>query len=290
MSYIVDNAIIMAAGTSSRFAPLSYEKPKALIEVNGEILIERQIRQLQEAGISKIILVVGYKKECFLYLKEKFGVTIIENEDYLTRNNNGSIYAVAEYLKNSYICSSDNYFLKNPFEKIVDDSYYAAVYADGGTNEWCMTEDDEGYINHVQIGGQNAWYMLGHTFWNEEFSSKFIKILMEIYHLPETKDALWEKIFMEHLEELKMKVRKYPANYIFEFDTLDELREFDSTYMNDTRSAILKKLSQVLKCEECDITQVTAFKGDKNEAVGFRFLYDDCCYEYAYETGEMMKI
>ena len=38
----VDNAIIMAAGTSSRFAPLSFERPKALIEVRGEILIERQ--------------------------------------------------------------------------------------------------------------------------------------------------------------------------------------------------------------------------------------------------------
>ena len=46
----VDNAIIMAAGTASRFAPLSYEKPKALIEVHGEVLIERQIRQLREAG------------------------------------------------------------------------------------------------------------------------------------------------------------------------------------------------------------------------------------------------
>ena len=49
MSYHVDNAVIMAAGTSSRFAPLSYEKPKALIEVKGEILIERQLRQLQES-------------------------------------------------------------------------------------------------------------------------------------------------------------------------------------------------------------------------------------------------
>ena len=36
----VDNAIIMAAGTSSRFAPISYERHKALIEVKGEILIE----------------------------------------------------------------------------------------------------------------------------------------------------------------------------------------------------------------------------------------------------------
>ena len=66
------NAIIMAAGTASRFAPLSYEKPKALLHVKGEILIERQIRQLREAGISDIIIVVGYMAEKFYYLQDKF--------------------------------------------------------------------------------------------------------------------------------------------------------------------------------------------------------------------------
>ena len=60
-----------AAGTSSRFAPLSYEMPKALTEVKGEILIERQIRQLHEAGIKEIYIIVGYKAEQFEYLREK---------------------------------------------------------------------------------------------------------------------------------------------------------------------------------------------------------------------------
>ena len=67
MAYKVKNAIIMAAGLSSRFAPLSYEKPKALITVKGEVLIERQIRQLKEAGIHDIAIVTGYKKEKFEY-------------------------------------------------------------------------------------------------------------------------------------------------------------------------------------------------------------------------------
>ena len=75
------NAIIMAAGTSSRFAPLSYEKPKGLLEVKGEILIERQIRQLQEAGITDIVVIVGYKSAQFNYLEEKFGVRLVMNED-----------------------------------------------------------------------------------------------------------------------------------------------------------------------------------------------------------------
>ena len=104
----VDNAIILAAGTASRFAPLSLERPKALIEVRGEVLIERQIRQLREAGISEIVIVVGYRKEDFSYLTEKYGVILVENPDYLTRNNNSSIFAARKYLKNSYICSSSS--------------------------------------------------------------------------------------------------------------------------------------------------------------------------------------
>lgn len=116
MSYKVDNAVILAAGTSSRFAPLSCERPKALIEVKGEVLIERQIRQLQEAGIGQIILVTGYMKEKFQYLRDQFGVTIVENRDYLSRNNHASIYAVKPYLGNTYICCGDNYFSENPFE------------------------------------------------------------------------------------------------------------------------------------------------------------------------------
>lgn len=287
MGYTVDNAIIMAAGTASRFAPLSYERPKALIEVKGEVLIERQIRQLKEAGINEIIVVVGYMKEQFAYLADKFGVTIVENDAYLVRNNNSTIHAVKQYLKNSYICSSDNYFSKNPFEREVDDAYYAAVYADGETKEWCMTEDENGYVNAVTVGGENAWFMLGHTFWSEPFSRAFLTILEEIYDLPETADLLWEAIYMAHLDVLKMKIRKYDSDVIFEFDTLDELREFDESYKTDTRSVILKNIAEQLGCEEKDIVNVTSYKDHTNAAAGIHFDVCGQSYEYAYETKEL---
>ena len=90
------NAIIMAAGTSSRFVPLSVERPKGLLEVKGEVLIERQICQLKEAGIEDITLVVGYKAEMFAYLKKKYGVSIVCNEDYACYNNTSSVIRVIE--------------------------------------------------------------------------------------------------------------------------------------------------------------------------------------------------
>ncbi len=280
--YKVTNAVIMAAGTSSRFAPISYEKPKALIEVKGEVLIERQIRQLLEVGITEIYIVVGYKAELFSYLEEKFGVHIINNPNYNIRNNNASIYAVKDILANTYICSADNYFSKNPFEKEVRDCYYSAVYAHGATKEWCMDFSEDDTITNVTIGGENAWYMLGHTFWDRKFSKRFVEILESEYNLPETANLLWESIYINHIDELNMKIRRYSDGIIFEFDTLDELREFDETYIENTRSEIIKDIATELSCNESDIRDVTAYKDKTNEADGFTF---NCCgkkYNYSY--------
>lgn len=290
MIYKVDNAVIMAAGMSSRFAPISYERPKALIEVKGEILIERQIRQLQQAGIDEIYIIVGYMKDRFAYLKDKYKVILIENNDYLSRNNNASIYAVRNFIRNTYICSSDNYFNKNPFERYVDDSYYSAVYAKGSTNEWCLTEDKQGYIDSVTIGGENAWYMLGHTFWSELFSRRFLSILERVYDLPETENLLWESIYMQHLNELKMRIRKYPADYIFEFDTLDELRAFDNSYIQNTRSTILKNIAEKLECKEQEIEKISVLKTENNAASGFRFEVKQVHYEYLYRDRKIKEV
>ena len=284
----VDNAIIMAAGTASRFAPLSYEKPKALIEVRGEVLIERQIRQLREAGIEKVVVITGYKAEQFEYLKDKYGVVLINNPYYLTRNNNSSIYAAREYIKNSYICSSDNYFLDNPFESEVDESYYAAVYMEGETGEWCILEED-GWIKDVKVGGRDSWVMLGHVFWSESFSRSFLHILEDEYEWPETADKLWETIYIEHINELPMKIRKYPADFIFEFDTLDELREFDTSYITNTRSEILKKVAGELGVEEKEIRSVKAFKDKDNAAAGFTFETGKK-FKYYYKTEAMEEL
>lgn len=280
----VDNAIIMAAGVSSRFAPLSYERPKALIEVRGEILIERQIRQLREAGIPEIIVVTGYKAEQFSYLEKKFGVRLVYNPDFDTRNNNASLWHAGKYLKNTYICSADNYFNVNPFETEVDGAFYSALYADGHTAEWCMEEDGEGNICSVTVGGENAWYMLGHVFFSEDFSREFLRILTEEYDRPGTAGKYWETIFMEHLDTLKMKIRQYPDDVIFEFDSLDELRAFDESYIHDTRSVLLKNAAAELGVTEDRIVNIRPLKTAEAVVTGFSFDCGGEHYTRSYES------
>ena len=251
--YRVENAIIMAAGMSTRFAPISYEKPKGLLRVHGEILIERQIVQLLEAGITDITVVVGYKKEYFFYLEAKYGVRIVVNSEYATRNNNGTLWLVRERLGNTFVCSSDDYFTENPFERYVYKAYYAAEYADGPTKEWCLETGPGGRITKVTVGGENAPYMLGHAYFDRKFSERFVKILEAEYDLPETADKLWETIYAEHIKELDMVVRRYPDGVIHEFDSLDELEGFDPEFISNVDSEVFDNIVSVLGCKREDI-------------------------------------
>lgn len=190
--YKVDNAIIMAAGMSSRFVPLSLEMPKGLLKVKDEILIERQIKQLHEAGINDITLVLGYKKEMFFYLEKKYNVKIIINPEYNVKNNCETLYLARNILKNTYICSSDDYFTENVFDEYVYTSYYASIHVEEKSDEWYMIKNNKNEIIKVNKFGNDGDIMLGHVYWNHEFSEKFRELLIKHHELGDYDDSLWE--------------------------------------------------------------------------------------------------
>lgn len=238
----VDNAIIMAAGESKRCRPLSDILPKGLFMVKGEILIERQIRQLQEAGIDQIIVVVGYKAEMFCYLKDKYNVTIVLNNEYKKKNNISSIYAVKDYLENSYICCADNYYKENPFKKYEQESFYICNYAEGFADEYCITEGDDGFIESIHRGGTDQWYTIGANFWTKKFSDKFIELLEREYSQPDIWNLLIDDFHIRHFSELPITANKQKPGVVFEFDTLEELQEFDEKFNSYSKNVIAENL------------------------------------------------
>lgn len=276
------NAIILAAGMSSRFAPLSYEKPKGLLKVKGEILIERQIRQLHEAGIPEVTVVVGYMAEMFMYLKEKFGVKIVMNEDYNRYNNTSSLIRVIDELGDTYLCSSDNYFPNNVFLGKPKVSYYSALYAEGETGEYCLTTNEYDDIVDVKVGGANSWYMVGHVFFNREFSKKFREIMKKEYDRGETRQGYWEDVYKRYIKELPpLKINRYQPHEIEEFDSLEELRQFDEEYINNTGCQIFRNICNVLHCEEKDLCDISVLKkGMTNASFVFTCKKEDRKYVY----------
>ena len=277
------NAIILAAGTSSRFVPISFEIPKSLLKVRGEILIERQIKQLQEAGIYDITVVVGYKKELFYYLKDKYNVSIVNNEDYHIYNNTSSLMRVLDKLENTYICSSDNYFTKNVFLEDEEQAYYSAIYINGKTDEYCIQYDKEELITEVTIGGENSYVMLGHVYFDKVFSDSFKEILKNEYKTEETKKKLWEQVYIKYISSLKMKIKKYPDGVIFEFDSLEELRRFEPTFLSNTK--IMKEISEYFHCKENELSNFS-LKENTQEIFSFSFIYKKQKYNYLLNIKE----
>lgn len=226
----VDNAIILAAGYGSRFEPLSHYIPKGLVRIKGEVLIERLIRQLNEKKIKNVIVVVGYMAEKFDYLKEKYGVQLIYNQDYRTCNNISSIYYARDYLKNTYILGCDNWYSQNIFNKYEYDSYYSRLYSKGFVDEYCVELDSDDYILSIKKGGRESWYTIGEIYFSEDLSMQIKNDLINEYSAPEVREMIIDIFCQRHIDKYRFHTKERQQRTIFEFDTMREAEMFDSSF------------------------------------------------------------
>jgi histidinol-phosphate/aromatic aminotransferase/cobyric acid decarboxylase-like protein/choline kinase len=95
-------AIILAAGMGNRLGKYTKNNTKCMLSINGKTLAERTLDSLDDAGICKCIIVVGYKKEnviAFLGNRYKnIDITYISNDIYDKTNNIYSLYLAKDHL------------------------------------------------------------------------------------------------------------------------------------------------------------------------------------------------
>lgn len=260
--YRVDGAVITAAGFGSRFVPLSFECPKGLLEVFGERMIERQIKQLHEAGITDIVIMVGYLKEKFEYLIDKYNVKLFYNPEYSFKSTLTTVHCARELFRgrNMYLLVSDNWIKDNMFHAYECGSWYSSVYMKEETSEWCITSNKKGRITSVAIGGRDTWTLYGPAFLSKEFSDTFIPMVEEYYKRPGTEQFYWEQVVLEHIDELEFYSNTQPEDQVYEFENLEELREFDPKYRNQSDNEALRLISQVFRVEESEIQRIRCLK------------------------------
>lgn len=260
--YRVDGAVITAAGFGSRFVPLTFEMPKGLLEVFGERMIERQIKQLHEVGIRDITIVVGYLKEKFEYLIDKYQVKLFYNPEYSCKNTLATVYQARELFRgrNMYLLVSDNWLRDNMFHAFECDSWYSASYMEGDTSEWCLSSNKKGRIHSVSIGGRDSYVMYGPAFMSREFSLGFLERLENAYRRPGTEQLYWEQVLLEHIGDLELYMNVQPEGQVLEFENLEELREFDPKYQNHSDNEAMRLVSRVLKVSESEIHNIRCLK------------------------------
>lgn len=276
----VDSAVILAAGSATRFIPLSLEQPKGLYEVRGERLIERQIQQLKEAGIKDITIVLGYKKDMFVYLEEKYHVRLLFNPAYNVKNNIESLLVAEKYLKNSYVCVCDSYFVENPFHQYEYCSFYAGFSTSDKQTEFYAFTNASSRIQRMEMGKNGGLMMLGHSFWNSDFSEYFLALAKADRTVGLYDNKFWEWLLKDHLDSLPpIYFKEYSPGMIYEFDYFEQLRQFDSGYVSHAHSDIIRNIKLVFRCDEEDIVDFrTVSEGLTNTS--FIFKIDGIDYIY----------
>lgn len=249
------NAIILAAGYGMRMVPINLNTPKALLEVNGEPLIERAIKELHEVGVTEIIIVVGYMKERFDYLLDEYGVELVVNPDYASKNNISSLALVADRISNSYIIPSDIWCDKNPFNQHELYSWYMVSDLVDNNSDVRVNRKMELVKVENQDGG-NA--MIGISYLLEEDAKPIRERIMQAASNSKHDDDYWE-IALYQGDKMVVPARVVHSSNVVEINTYEQLRELDGE-SNHLKSDALDVIAEVFQVRPEDIEDIRVLK------------------------------
>lgn len=220
------NAIILAAGLGTRLRPLTNDRPKCMVEVCGTPMVERQIKFLHEIGITDITLVSGYKAGSLEYLREKYDVDIVANPKYAVANNIYSMYVVKERFGDTYVLEGDVYMQKNCLRKNLSHSTYFSVWKEKYEREWGVVADENGILDHVNIGDGQGYIMSGISYWTKADAAKIIDRIDEFIESDNYKDLFWDNAVIDLIHVLN-PIKVYGVDGIYEIDTVEELNNLE---------------------------------------------------------------
>lgn len=248
-------AIILAAGFGMRMVPINTEMPKGLLEVNGEPLIERIIKQLHEVGIKEIYVVVGFMKEKYEYLIDEYGVELVVNADYAAKNNLHSVKLVKEHLENAYIIPCDIWCDRNPFHQHELYSWY--MVSDLVDNESSVRVNRKMELVTVpESSGGNA--MIGICYLVKEDADIVEERIEELCKNQRYDESFWEEALYSK-DRMIVAARVVHSADVVEINTYEQLREIDSD-SNQLKTDAIQVICEALKAKAEEVTDITVLK------------------------------
>lgn len=256
------NAVILAAGYGMRMVPINTEEPKGLLEVKGETLIERLIKQLHEVGVQDIKVVVGFMKEHYEFLIDKYNVKLVVNSHYKDWNNVYSLFLVKDDISDTYILPCDVWFEENPFSTIEDESWYLFGEEQVPGSNWQVKNNEK-----VRFNSSKGNKMIGLAYLNE-MQGKNISKLLEKSIEEKQYTSFWEDV-LENKKNFLLKGKLISDNSHAEINSYEQLLDLDSGSTHLKNDAI-EIIEDILKVNKKDIHNIhTLKKGMTNRSFIF---------------------
>jgi NDP-sugar pyrophosphorylase family protein len=98
-------AMILAAGLGTRLRPLTDDRPKALVEIDGRTLLDITLSRLRNFGVSEVIINVYHFADMIVeYLKtnNNFGMRVEVSREEELLDTGGGLKKAAWFFKDSY--------------------------------------------------------------------------------------------------------------------------------------------------------------------------------------------
>ena len=248
-------AVILAAGFGMWVAPINTEAPKGLLEVKGEPLIERLIKQLHEADVHDIYIVVGFMKERYEYLIDDYQVKLIVNPEYALRNNLHSLKLVEQYLDNAYIVPCDVWCAKNPFQASELYSWY--MVSEKKDEKSSVRANRKGELVTV-AGYSEGNQMIGISYLLEPEADIVRKRMKQLCQESRYDGSFWEEALYQG-DRMIVKAKVVGGQEMVEINTYEQLcgMENDPNQLDDKA---LRIIGEKFGVERAEIKNITVLK------------------------------
>lgn len=247
------NAVILAAGFGMRMIPINMEMPKGLLTIRGEALIERLICQLQEAGIRRITVVVGFMKEAYEYLIDKYQVNLCVNMEYAQKNNLHSLSLITGEIANTYIVPCDIWCEQNPFHKSEMYSWYMVCDIMDDESDVRVNRKDE--LVRTSAGGNQ---MIGIAYISREDAPVLCGRLKRMDAQRQYDNCFWEEALFEK-DRMFLLAKMVSGSQVFEINTYEQLRELDSG-SSQLKTESMDLIAGIFRVRREDIQNITILK------------------------------
>lgn len=244
-------AMILAAGMGKRLKHLTENNTKCMVKVNETSIIERALRILDRKGLSKIVLVVGYKGKKLIEFVEQLGIhtplVYVWNYDYEKTNNIYSLSLAKEYLcrEDTLLLESDLVFEESIIDMLLEDKRTSLALVDK-FESWmdgsCMVIDEADRIldfipgKYFDFREKENYYKTVNIYkLSRQFSKNIYVPFLEAYEKAMGENEYYESVIklIVMLDTSEIRVKRLNGQKWYEIDDVQDLDIAESLFEDD---------------------------------------------------------